>query len=271
MKQFIRVFLTAFFFVFNLYASNIYVYIYDDLGSCEECVQETTKSIKEQLPSKYIIKRIDHKSVIEGEWTKDAALFIMPGGKAGPYGMLLNGQGNEVIKSYVEQGGSFLGLCAGAYYAGSFVEFAKNTSIEVVGSRELAFFKGTVVGPALAPYDYYSESGARAASINVHDLLPRDHEYVLYYNGGGYFRDAANINHTKVIASYKSLEPEQPAIIECEVQRGVAILSGAHFECPSSFLIRVSGSEQYSLCSLEEHRKKLIRQILSRLRLEVKS
>lgn len=264
MRQFKRIFLAAFLFVFELQASN--VYIYDDLGSCEECVKETIRSISENIEKKYNIMRINHKSVIAGEWIKDAALFVMPGGRAAPYGLLLNGNGNRVIKSYVEQGGSFLGLCAGAYYAGSFVEFAKNTNIEVLGSRELAFFKNTVVGPALAPYDYYSESGARAASITI-----RDNTYVLYYNGGGYFKDAANMDNTRVLALYKTLEPEQPAIVECEVERGIVILSGVHFECSSSFLERVLGTEQYSLDELEKQRKNLIREILLRLKLEVKS
>ena len=264
MKKFKRVFLTALFFVFELHANNIY--IYDDLGSCEECVEETIKSIKEALSNKYKITRIDHKGVIAGIWSKEAALFVIPGGKAGPYAKLLNGDGNQIIKTYVARGGAFLGLCAGAYYAGSFVEFAKNTSIEVVGPRELALFKGCVVGPALAPYDYYSESGARAALIKLSES-----SCVLYYNGGGYFQDAATTANTKVLATYSTLEINQPAIIECKVEAGVAVLSGVHFEFPASFLTRIPKTDAYALDILEEQRKNLLREILIRLNLELKN
>lgn len=49
---------------------------------------------------------------------------------------------------YVEGGGSYLGLCAGAYYGCSSVEFEPGSSMEVSGDRELAFFPGAAIGAA---------------------------------------------------------------------------------------------------------------------------
>lgn len=49
---------------------------------------------------------------------------------------------------FVTQGGSYLGLCAGAYYACARVEFEPGTPLEVVGDRELAFFPGIAQGAA---------------------------------------------------------------------------------------------------------------------------
>lgn len=59
-----------------------------------------------------------------------------------------------VFTGYVQSGGSYLGLCAGAYYASSQVEFEPGSTLEVVGDRELDFFPGTARGaayPGVAP------------------------------------------------------------------------------------------------------------------------
>jgi glutamine amidotransferase-like uncharacterized protein len=45
-------------------------------------------------------------------------------------------------------GGSYLGLCAGAYYGSSRVVFEPGTPLEVIGDRELAFFPGIARGAA---------------------------------------------------------------------------------------------------------------------------
>ncbi|MEW5299670.1 MAG: hypothetical protein WDW36_002662 [Sanguina aurantia] len=117
----------------------------------------------------------------------------MPGGADLPYCRLLNGQGNNMITEYVKGGGSYLGLCAGAYYGCSSVEFEPGSSMEVSGDRELAFFPGVAVGhseyeemplgfsgehkrlcsscAALGTgFDYQSEAGAVAAPITFRKL-----------------------------------------------------------------------------------------------------
>ena len=54
--------------------------------------------------------------------------------------------GNERIREYVSKGGKYLGICAGGYYASSYVEFEKSTTLEVLGDRELSFFPGKAIG-----------------------------------------------------------------------------------------------------------------------------
>lgn len=49
---------------------------------------------------------------------------------------------------FVHSGGSYLGLCAGAYFGCSRVVFEPGTPLEVVGDRELAFFPGIARGAA---------------------------------------------------------------------------------------------------------------------------
>jgi glutamine amidotransferase-like uncharacterized protein len=92
----------------------------------------------------------------------------MPGGRDLPYVKKLQGQGNRNISDFVRNGGSYLGICAGAYYGCSLVQFAQGDSLlEVVGPRELAFFPGISQGPVFAGFDYASCAGAKAADIHL--------------------------------------------------------------------------------------------------------
>ncbi|KAF6259598.1 biotin-protein ligase [Scenedesmus sp. NREL 46B-D3] len=103
--------------------------------------------------------------LLDGSWTSEAALLVMPGGADMPYCNRLNGRGNSLIKSFVHSGGSYLGLCAGAYYACSHVRFEEGSRLQVVGDRELAFFPGIACGAAYPGFDYQTEAGAVAADI----------------------------------------------------------------------------------------------------------
>ncbi|MCA9506953.1 MAG: hypothetical protein KC505_00850 [Myxococcales bacterium] len=246
------------------------MFIYADKGTCMECVVETEKSLSNEL-SNYSIKRIMADELLMSRWQGEAALLVIPGGRATPYAELLNGKGNDLIRQFVEGGGSVLGLCAGGYYGGAFVEFAKDTTMEVVRKHELAFFPGTVIGPVLADYDYYSESGARAARIKwigVGESL-YERKATLYYNGGGYFAQANEYPKTSVIATYEGVHNNPAAIIEVLVAQGVAILSGVHFEYNCSVLNRIDWELNNFIEEYNCQRRELLRNVLSRLGLKL--
>jgi glutamine amidotransferase-like uncharacterized protein len=44
-------------------------------------------------------------------------VLVMPGGNMGIYAQNLGDQGMQRIKAYVEQGGGYVGICGGAYFA----------------------------------------------------------------------------------------------------------------------------------------------------------
>ena len=191
----------------GLKAKNV-VYIYKDDGVSEESLLQTIATLKELLSRNYSVHTINAKDVIYNKWIKDAALFVMPGGADLPYAKKLNGKGNHNIKNYVQDGGAYLGICAGSYYGSAYVEFDKGGELEVLGERELAFFPGKEIGPILAKYDYKNNSGARAANIKL--ALDAVKESIVYYNGGGYFENAANYDKVSVVGYYQN---HLPAII----------------------------------------------------------
>ena len=244
------------------------IFIYDDAGVSEESLMQIERTIKKVIPAEIYIVRINAKKVIEGKWQNKALLFILPGGADLPYVAALNGIGNQRIRTYVEQGGSFLGICAGSYYAGNFVEFAPGTALEVRGTRELAFFPGTVSGPILAPYDYLTNSGARVAKLrwNVTEQFSRGTLLTMFYNGGGTFVHAEKYPGITVLAYYDACC--SPAIIECTIGQGRAILSGPHFEYDPTLL---NVDDHYlqalfpELVQGERFRVDLLKYLLSRL------
>lgn len=207
------------------------IYIYKDEGVSPHALLQAMHTFKTVLPSSFTVKTIDAKGVIKNDWSRDAALFVMPGGADLPYVKKLHGAGNDHIKDYVQNGGSYLGLCAGAYYASSNIEFDKKGALEVIGTRELAFFEGKAIGPILAKYDYKTESSARAAKINL--TLSNLKEATVYYNGGGYFENAEQFKNTTVIGYYAN---QQPAIISINHAKGHVVLSGVHIEYDAALL-----------------------------------
>lgn len=210
-------------------------------------MKHTLIALKEAVGNNYVIRQIEPKEVISTNWEKETVLFVMPGGADLPYCNNLNGLGNIKIAEYIRNGGSYLGICAGAYYAGSHVEFAVETEMEVTGKRELAFFPGIVRGPVLAPYEYTTNKGARAATISWNADNFDGNLYAIYFNGGGYFVDADMYPNIVVLATYirnrendlggltwinQSILSNKllPAIVECSYGLGKAILSGVHIE-----------------------------------------
>lgn len=171
----------------------------------------------------------------------------MPGGADLGYCRTLDGHGNRKITSYVTQGGSFLGFCAGGYYGSRRCEFELgNPSLEVAGSRELGFFPGTCRGCAYRGFVYHSEAGARAVTLNVNkDAFagtagsPPD-TFKSYYNGGGAFVDADKMKEhgIETLASYAdalniNAGEGRAAVVYRQVGSGGVILTGPHPEYTS--------------------------------------
>ncbi|KAJ8299698.1 hypothetical protein KUTeg_023758 [Tegillarca granosa] len=109
--------------------------------------------------------------------------------------------GTKQIHDYVIEGGSYLGLCAGAYFASDYIEFDKNGPLEVCGERYLKFYPGLCVGPVYGPFNYITEMGARPAKFTFDDQdhsnmneseiegtsIQKCSEFKCYFNGGGLF------------------------------------------------------------------------------------
>lgn len=73
-------------------------------------------------------------------------VLIHPGGSGGKQGRHLNAEGRDVVRSFVRQGGGYLGICAGAYLASNDYDWSLNLiDAKVLDRRHWARGTGTVV------------------------------------------------------------------------------------------------------------------------------
>lgn len=156
------------------------ILIYSSSGTSCDCVKDTYYFLQcFVLNSKYEIKYIQYWNIINENWEENTELIVFPGGADSWYEKNLGKIGCEKIRNFIKSGGKYLGICAGAYFAGNFLEFATGTELEIIEKRSLALFKGTTLGPILKPYSYDNDSGACAAKLDFSGK-----EIYAYYNGG---------------------------------------------------------------------------------------
>lgn len=244
-------------------------YIYADVGTAQHARDLIPAELRQALDTEEIeVKTITAESIIDGSWTKSAVLLVIPGGQDIPYHNKLKGQGNKNIRAFVEGGGTYLGFCAGAYYASGDIEFAKGSALQVCESRELKFFPGVAVGPVFGSnlFKYDSDAGAYPAKLTWLESSDGLDEAAVYYNGGCKFIDADKYDNVKILACFSELPESPPAIIECEIGKGKAILSGVHPEYPVNGLTRDSEAREdlyETLQKSEPFRRNLFRKLLS--------
>ncbi|KAG6251630.1 hypothetical protein E4U24_001149 [Claviceps purpurea] len=261
------------------------VLVYTGTGTTTESVRQCIDSFRRLLSPNYAVIPISESVLLKEPWQPTCALLVIPGGADLGYCRVLNGPGNRLISDYVRRGGAYLGLCAGAYYGSGRCEFeVGNKPLEVVGSRELAFFPGTCRGGAFRGFEYHSEKGARAAILRVaKDSFEEKlaDTFASYYNGGGVFVDATTVTGRKVevLASYQDdLDVDgghgKAALVLCHVGEGLAMLSGTHPEFAPANLSPQPGIPEYAdlIRTLQEHneaRLAFLRACLRKLGLEV--
>jgi len=242
------------------------VFVYADEGTSQMCVNATMQSLRTHLGANYAVQKISSSQVIEEPWEQTAALLVMPGGRDLPYLTKLSGKGNSRIKTFVENGGKYLGICAGGYYACDGIEFELGTPLEVKGKRELKFFNGIAKGCVYPNFKYNTEEGSKAAELDI-DEFPE--KIVVYYNGGCFF-EAESSSNVKPLARYS--DNKKIAAVECTVKKGLAILTGVHVEFSPFCLDPVNPFSEKILPDLmlsDSKRQDFFRLILQKLHLEV--
>lgn len=221
------------------------VLVYRDEGVDLQSLEDTIQFFRDNIDlARYSVATISSHELIHTQWEASTKLLVFPGGRDIPYDRALRGKGCEKIREYIREGGHYLGICAGAYFAGERVEFAPGTELEVIEDRELGLFPGITSGPVLADYTYNSEAGSRAARLQ---FLPLQTEFFAYYNGGGTFVSTSEAAEKyEVLATYGDRD-DCPAIIRCSFGKGMAILSGVHFECNLKELVKRTDEPQRTM------------------------
>lgn len=242
------------------------VAVYVDDGAA---VGTVMRSVARELDPAYIVRAVLARDLDTRGFFDDIAVFIMPGGADLPYCRKLDGKRNALLRQWVDGGGRYIGICAGAYYACAEVRFHVGRADEVTGPRELCLLGAAAVGSlseVAMPYDLT----LRSASV-VRLRLSDGRLAAAYYHGGPRF-EFTDGTAANMLARYEDIPRQPAAVVKSNFGRGLVLLSGVHTEVSAAdLLLDVLASEsreQYfgllaDLQDVETSRRQLWREFLS--------
>ncbi|KAL4225722.1 hypothetical protein ACF0H5_016411 [Mactra antiquata] len=226
-----------------------FIKVYLGVGAYDKDSDILVRVLKKYTDDKlYKVDYITPEEIIDGKLCSDTSLLAIGGGYDLGLIQSLGEVGMTNIKNYVHSGGSYLGICSGAYFACDRIEFDKDGPLEVVGDRFLKFYPGCGTGPLFKPYDYTCRKGASAADIDFIEYKPLNiisnddntkgdkFECKSYFNGGCYFTECDEIksnNNVVILSRYLNLNNTPASIVYSKVGKGHAVLSGPHIEYDS--------------------------------------
>lgn len=244
------------------------ILVYIDAGVDAGSARQSVKSLRREVESRYLVRSVDRQTILTERWEERAALLVIPGGRSLPYEEALGVEGRERIYRYVEKGGCYFGICAGAYFGCSRIDFERGQPLEITGVSHIPFYPGVGEGPALGlgRFCYQTSAGAEVAEVMWESDGRSWPRAAIYYNGGPTFVGGERSVDVQVLARYAKVE--KPAIVQCHVGEGIAMLCGVHPEYSTDFLDR----RDPHLIPLwqqlergEEGRRRLFRELVTRL------
>lgn len=213
---------------------------------------EVEKFFIEKFPNAEV-KQCDSRDIINGRLDQSVDCFVFPGGADLFHVEKLNGAGNAAIKNYVKNGGRYIGICGGAYFASAALEFAKNwpNVDEISGTRELNLIDTIATGPIQDYCDMGQAMPAAYDSVCQLEYSPPNgdsRKITGHYSGGPYFHfNKADSIDCEIIARYADITESPAAIIHKQLQQGQVLLIGPHLEYPPHRLMDMSYAHNNSL------------------------
>ncbi|MBU0799833.1 MAG: hypothetical protein KKA05_02410 [Alphaproteobacteria bacterium] len=163
--------------------------------------------------------------------------FVLPGASDADYDTKLGADNIAALRMFVHDGGRFLGICAGAFYACREIEWYSWDADRQKNKRPgIDFFNYRAHGPIrplLAPTDTQtahdrSLSHVAIADLGWHDGTRTRQAHVMYW-GGPHFDGTPDAN-THIIARFNNVAGNPPAIVMREYGKGRALISSVHPE-----------------------------------------
>ena len=150
-------------------------------------------------------------------------IIVFPGGRADHMIMGLSREQISTIREYVSQGGSYMGICAGAYFASNYTVW-DGVKYGDESGYVLDLYYGEAVGP-IKEIGNYDLNTIYNPQYPTNITWYNGEKFNVTYWGGPYFTP---VNNVKVLAIYDKIQ--KPAAIEFNYHSGRAILFGFHPE-----------------------------------------
>lgn len=150
--------------------------------------------------------------------------LYMPGGWSASYKKSIRASGEQHIRDLVSGGGAYIGICAGAYYAASTVDWEGKKY-----DYPLKLFDGTAYGAidAIAPWDDYTMTTVNMDSSHPINTYEPPTEDMLYYGGPAFYPNAGQ--SMDIVSTWDSYN-DDPATITFGYGSGRVLLIGPHPE-----------------------------------------
>ena len=169
----------------------ITVGIFEGHGGSQTCVWETVEAIKidEGMDAKIITSSDIANGVLES-----IDVIIIPGGGGSRQYLNLGHENHDRIRSFVENGGGAVGICAGAYFFSNTPGYA---SIAINGAEAIDIEHDNR-GHGMAKFTL-SEEGQKVFL----EIASRDTSFLMYYEGPVFINASDDIDYT-VFATMES-------------------------------------------------------------------
>lgn len=120
-------------------ASAHQVLVYSGPGVSPLSLSHTLLTLSLHLLPYYTVQPVSAETLANQPWEPSCALLVIPGGRDSPYvhELTMKTRVTRRIKEFVNEGGRYLGICAGAYFASAEVRFDVGGGLEVSGQRDL--------------------------------------------------------------------------------------------------------------------------------------
>jgi glutamine amidotransferase-like uncharacterized protein len=169
-------------------------------------------------------ERVDARVLNSTELQRRYRVLCIPGGYAYDYKLSILEAGERRIREFVDAGGAYIGICAGAFYASTKVHWEGANY-----SYSLALSRGQAFGPleAISPWPEYALT---TISLNQHTPVTTVQQQsftTLYFGGPSFIPDPDMVIDT--IATWDE-HHDRPAIIAFERGKGRVLLIGPHLE-----------------------------------------
>ncbi len=197
------------------------VALYSDRGADEDCIK-ATQNMFEWMGYTVQLVKAGH---INNEGLSNFKILCIPGGNMYQYAQDLSSGGEEKIKNFIRDGGGYIGICGGAYFAGEKVIWQGSQ----LPMTSLGIFPGTTKGPIdeIVPYPEYG-----MCKVNIIDSMhpitqsEPDSAWILYYWGPVSIpNEDAEIT---ILGEYDVVN--QPAMIAFDYGKGRVFIIGTHPE-----------------------------------------
>jgi biotin--protein ligase len=215
--------------------------VYLDEGVCRQSAEALAQQLEEILDPSIAVIKVDSFYLKTEAWENRTVALVMGGGVCSIWDERLGTEGIDKIRRYVHQGGNYIGICAGAYFACKETRFEIGLS-SIEKKRDLSFFPGKAIGPLVQTDEPLSLSAARAAKV----YFDGEEEGSLYYQGGCFFEAEREDPEVEIMGRFRKLSPHKAAAVYCRAGRGGAFLCGLHPEFKWSASLSAKADRVYA-------------------------